>query len=173
MPSRLIPESPSWLLVKGRTKEALEQLQRVAQCNKADLQVCFLHGLFRRFFSVNFKQLSRPMRLHGSLRKRARWKRTNPLLQKRLFCRCSKLRIFASTPFFVLSSGELSSIPWWHATFDEKHLSFPSLNVNTLTAWWASCATTATSKTLPIWARAMSTRATSLEHLLRSLAGQL
>ena len=113
------------------------------------------------------------MRLHGSLRKRARWKRTNPLLQKRLFCRCSKLRIFASTPFFVLSSGELSSMPWWHATFDEKHLSFPSLNVNTLTAWWASCATTATSKTLPIWARAMSTRATSLEHLLRSLAGQL
>ena len=40
MPSRLIPESPSWLLVKGRTKEALEQLERVAQCNKADLQVC-------------------------------------------------------------------------------------------------------------------------------------
>ena len=38
--SRLIPESPSWLLVKGRTKEALEQLERVAQCNKADLQVC-------------------------------------------------------------------------------------------------------------------------------------
>ena len=37
--SRLIPESPSWLLVKGRTKEALDQLERVARCNKADLQV--------------------------------------------------------------------------------------------------------------------------------------
>merc|ERR1719209_1510513 len=35
---KLIPESPSWLLVKGRTKEALEQLERVARCNKADLQ---------------------------------------------------------------------------------------------------------------------------------------
>ena len=39
--SRLIPESPSWLLVKGRTKEALDQLERVARCNKADLQVLF------------------------------------------------------------------------------------------------------------------------------------
>merc|ERR1711971_994039 len=35
---KLIPESPSWLLVKGRTKEALDQLERVARCNKADLQ---------------------------------------------------------------------------------------------------------------------------------------
>jgi len=35
---KLIPESPSWLLVKGRTKEALDQLERVARFNKADLQ---------------------------------------------------------------------------------------------------------------------------------------
>ena len=48
--SRLIPESPSWLLVKGRTKEALEQLERVAQCNKADLQVCFLKRIFYAIF---------------------------------------------------------------------------------------------------------------------------
>ena len=49
--SRLIPESPSWLLVKGRTNEALKQLEMVARCNKADLQVpfllCFLHDLLK------------------------------------------------------------------------------------------------------------------------------
>ena len=49
--SRLIPESPSWLLVKGRTKEALEQLERVARCNKADLQVKF--DFFPCFVSKN------------------------------------------------------------------------------------------------------------------------
>ena len=44
--SRLIPESPSWLLVKGRTKEALDQLERVARYNKADLQVHLIFPFF-------------------------------------------------------------------------------------------------------------------------------
>ena len=44
--SRLIPESPSWLLVKGRTKEALDQLERVARFNKADLQVHLIFPFF-------------------------------------------------------------------------------------------------------------------------------
>ena len=36
---RLIPESPSWLLVKGRVDEALAQLARVAACNKQEFKV--------------------------------------------------------------------------------------------------------------------------------------
>ena len=36
---RLIPESPSWLLVKGRTDEALAELGKVAWWNGKDFQV--------------------------------------------------------------------------------------------------------------------------------------
>ena len=36
---RLIPESPSWLLVKGRTDEALAELSKVAWWNNKDFQV--------------------------------------------------------------------------------------------------------------------------------------
>ena len=36
---RLIPESPSWLLVKGRTDEALAELGKVARWNGKDFQV--------------------------------------------------------------------------------------------------------------------------------------
>jgi len=34
---RLIPESPSWLLVKGRTDQAMSKLQDVAKCNGKEL----------------------------------------------------------------------------------------------------------------------------------------
>ena len=60
--SRLIPESPSWLLVKGRTKEALEQLERVARCNKADLQVKFdflCRKIFNSFILTGKRDLKR------------------------------------------------------------------------------------------------------------------
>merc|ERR1712032_1303914 len=36
---KLIPESPSWLLVKGRVDEALAQLARVAACNKQEFKM--------------------------------------------------------------------------------------------------------------------------------------
>lgn len=36
---RMIPESPSWLLVQGRTDEALEQLGKVARWNGKDFEV--------------------------------------------------------------------------------------------------------------------------------------
>lgn len=36
---KLIPESPSWLLVKGRTDEALAELGKVARWNGKDFQV--------------------------------------------------------------------------------------------------------------------------------------
>jgi len=36
---KLIPESPSWLLVKGRVDEALGQLARVADCNKQEFKM--------------------------------------------------------------------------------------------------------------------------------------
>ena len=36
---RLVPESPSWLLVKGRQGEALQQLEKIAKWNKTDFQV--------------------------------------------------------------------------------------------------------------------------------------
>lgn len=36
---RLIPESPSWLLVKGRVDEALSQLEQVARCNGKEFKV--------------------------------------------------------------------------------------------------------------------------------------
>ena len=37
---RVIPESPSWLLVKGRQDEAISQLSLVARCNSEYFQVC-------------------------------------------------------------------------------------------------------------------------------------
>merc|ERR1712223_40418 len=36
---RLVPESPSWLLVKGKQEEALQQLQTIAKWNKTDFQL--------------------------------------------------------------------------------------------------------------------------------------
>ena len=39
LPHRLIPESPSWLLVKGRVDEALSQLEQVARCNGKEFKV--------------------------------------------------------------------------------------------------------------------------------------
>jgi len=36
---KLIPESPSWLLVNGRVDEALAQLARVAACNKQEFKM--------------------------------------------------------------------------------------------------------------------------------------
>ena len=186
--SRLIPESPSWLLVKGRTKEALEQLERVAQCNKADLQVCFLKRIFyaifwywklggltktkKQYSFLIFKQLQ-ANEIARELEKESQMETDKPIVAKATLLQMFKtenlrLNAFLCTViWWALIDAMMTCNFWW------KALSFPSLNVNTLTAWWALCATTATSKTLPIWARAMSTRATSLEPSLRSLAGQL
>ena len=59
---RIIPESVSWLVVKGRIEEAVQQLKIVAKVNDKEFKVNFSHQFLKRIIFNYFLSLKRNLK---------------------------------------------------------------------------------------------------------------